>query len=102
MLPLSHYQRGVAAVTPKISEHLQYFFFFFANNMRAFQVYVNSLQMESFADDFSREVFKLKLNISINEANKGVGYISYKVIGSLVKSQGQKIGYIPIEYELSL
>ena len=102
MLPLSHYQRGVAAVTPKISEHLQYFIFFFANNMRAFQVYVNSLQMESSAGDFSQEVFKLKLNISINEANKGVGYISYKVIGSLVKSQGQKIGYIPIVYELSL
>ena len=60
--------------------------------MRAFQVYVNSLQVESSAGDFSQEVFKLKLNINNNEANKCGRYISYKVIGSLVKSQGQKVG----------
>ena len=70
--------------------------------MRAFQVYVNSLQKESSAGDFSQEVFKLKIqNVNNSEASKGEGYISYKVIGSLVKSKGQKIGYIPIEYELS-
>ena len=33
--------------------------------MRAFQVYVNSLQKESSAGDFSQEVFKLKFRTSI-------------------------------------
>lgn len=54
----------MAAVTPKILEHLHYFIFF-AYNMRAFQVYVNSLQKESSAGDFSQEVFKLKFRTSI-------------------------------------
>ena len=69
------------------------FHFFFACNMRTFQVYVNSLQVGSSAGDFSQQGFKLKLNINNNKANKGGGYISYKVISSLVKSQGQKIGW---------